>query len=122
MAVPNLQSIFLPLLNFASDKKEHSIRETIKILPKEFKLSKKEIDQILSDWSKTVFYDNVTWGITYLKKAGLLDSNKKGYFHITNRGLEVLNQKPSKIDTDFLLQYPEFAKFRRRPLRPKIKE
>lgn len=119
MAFPKFQSIFLPLLNFASDEKEHSIREAIEKLSTEFDLNKNDLNHLLSNWSNTVFYQRVTWAITYLKKAGLLDSNRKGHFHITNNGLDLLSQNPSKIDTNFLLQYPEFAIFKRRPLKPK---
>jgi restriction system protein len=32
MPIPDYQSIMLPLLKYASDKKEHSIRETIEYL------------------------------------------------------------------------------------------
>ena len=39
MAVPDFQSIMLPLLTFAGDGKEHSLREAIETLAEELSLS-----------------------------------------------------------------------------------
>ena len=47
-----------------------------------------------------------------MKKAGLLESPSRGFFKITDRGLEVLSRKPSKIDLKFLLQFEEFVEFK----------
>ncbi|MEZ6176383.1 MAG: restriction endonuclease [Candidatus Scalinduaceae bacterium] len=59
-----------------------------------------------------IFSNRVGWARTYMKKAGLLDSPKRGYFKITQRGLKVLAQKPPKIDVSFLEQFKEFIEFR----------
>ena len=45
-------------------------------------------------------------------KAGLLESTKRGYARITNRGTEVLKKKPEKINVKYLNQFPEFVEFR----------
>lgn len=42
MAIPDYQSIMLPLLQFAADDKEHSLREAIESLSPEFKLAEDE--------------------------------------------------------------------------------
>jgi restriction system protein len=47
----------------------------------------------------------------YLKKAGLLESTRRGYFRITSRGLELLKQNPQTINVKSLRQYPEFVQF-----------
>ena len=46
-----------------------------------------------------------------MEKAKLLEVPKRGYAKITERGLELLQQQPEKIDRKFLLQYPEFVEF-----------
>ncbi|MCL6559753.1 MAG: restriction endonuclease, partial [Firmicutes bacterium] len=58
------------------------------------------------------FHNRVGWARTYLKKAGLLESTRRGYFRITERGLEVLKKSPSRIDVHFLEQFAEFREFR----------
>nr|WP_242052356.1 restriction endonuclease [Dysgonomonas sp. GY75] len=58
-----------------------------------------------------LFGNRVGWARTYLKKAGLLDSPKRGFICITQRGLSALKQRPKEINVTFLKQYPEFLEF-----------
>lgn len=112
MPVPDFQTIMLPLLEFARDKQEHSIRDTIEELAIKFSLTDEDRRELLPSGTQFVWDNRVGWSRTYLKKASLLESRRRGYFNITDRGLGVLNQNPSKIDVDFLMQYPEFVEFR----------
>lgn len=112
MGVPDFQSIMLPLLKFASDKKEHAIREAIDKLAEEFDLSKEDRNALLPSGTQSIFDNRVGWSRTYLKKAGLLESKKRGYFNITPEGLNVLDSNPPKINIDFLMQFPGYVEFR----------
>jgi restriction system protein len=47
-----------------------------------------------------------------MTQAGLLESSRRGYFRITQRGRDVLSKKPNAIDVKFLEQFPEFIEFR----------
>lgn len=47
-----------------------------------------------------------------MKKAGLLEDPKRGYFQITDRGREILEDNPLRIDMKFLRQFPEYIEFR----------
>lgn len=49
-----------------------------------------------------------------MKKAGLLESPKRGSLAITSRGEKVLASNPSKIDNKLLTQFEEFKIFRKR--------
>jgi restriction system protein len=112
MSIPDYQSIMLPLLKFLSDQKEHSFREAIDALAIQFKLSDDERKELLPSAQQAVFNNRVGWARTYMKKALLLDTTRRGYFRITKRGLEVLNQNPESIDVHFLDAFEEFRKFR----------
>lgn len=46
-----------------------------------------------------------------MKKAGLIDSPKRGVLRISNKGLEVLQSKPDRINVKFLQKFPEFVEF-----------
>ncbi|MBD3233235.1 MAG: restriction endonuclease [candidate division Zixibacteria bacterium] len=111
MAIPDYQSIMLPLLRFASDMNEHSTRESIEVMANEFELSDEERKELLPSGQQSVFDNRVGWARTYLKKAGLLESTKRGYFKITEEGLRVLGTEPEKIDVDLLKQYSSFLDF-----------
>lgn len=112
MAIPDYQTIMLPLLKYAGDRQEHSLWEAIDVLVNEFNLTKDEQRQLLPSGQQTVFYNRVGWARTYMKKAGLLESTRRGYFQIADRGLEALKQKPKRIDVDYLGQFQEFKEFK----------
>ena len=113
MAIPDYQSIMLPLLKCVSDGKEHSFREAIDQLADSFGLTPEERKELLPSGQQALFDNRVGWARTYLKKAGLLESTAWGKFCITKRGLEVLKSKPTHIDVKFLRQFPEFVEFQR---------
>jgi restriction system protein len=47
-----------------------------------------------------------------MKKAGLLESPRRNYFKITDRGIQALKTDPEVINYKFLEQYPEFREFK----------
>lgn len=110
--IPDYQTIMLPLLEFAGDKKEHHIREAIDYLAEKFGLTAEERKMLLPSGQEPIFDNRVRWAKTYLLKAGLLYSPKRGYFKITEKGLEVLKNPPTKIDNEYLSRFPEFIEFR----------
>jgi len=112
MLIPDYQSIMLPLLKFAGDKKEHSIREAIEHIANIFNLSEEERREVLPSGQQYIINNRVGWARTYLKKAGLLKSTKRSYFKITDLGLEVLQKTPKEINVKFLEQFPQFIEFR----------
>lgn len=109
--IPDYQKIMLPLLKYAEDSQEHHIRDAIEQLADEFKLSEEERRELLPSGQQAVFDNRVGWARTYLKKAGLLESTKRGYFKITERGLKVLKDRPTEIDANYLERFPEFVQF-----------
>lgn len=112
MAIPVFQEIMLPLLKLLGDKQEYSLRQVIDLLTDQFKLSNQEQQELVASGQQTVFDNRVGWARTYMKKAGLIESTRRGFFRITDRGLEVLKQNPVKIDLKFLEQFEEYRQFR----------
>ncbi len=110
MAIPDYQACMLPLLRFASDGKEHQLKDATKKLAEEFKLSDEELHEFLPSGQQPVFINRLGWARTYMSKAGLLVSPRRGFFKITDRGLEILN-KGDEVNTKYLEQFPEFQEF-----------
>jgi len=119
MAIPDYQSIMLPLLRFASDEKEHSLREAIEGLSGEFGLTDAEKKELLPSGQQPTFDNRVAWARTYMTKAALLESPRRGYFRITQRGREIVSKKPTEINVKSLEQFPEFIEFRKKRNEPK---
>ena len=101
----------LPLLELASDGKEHKLSDAISSLAIHFNLSDPERRELLPSGKQARFDNRVGWAGTYLKKAGLLTYPARGKFQITHRGLDILAQKPPRIDIKYLKQFPEYLDF-----------
>lgn len=114
MAIPDYQSLMLPVLQLASDRNEHKFRETVDQLADVFRLTDDERNELLPSGSQAVFNNRVGWARSYLKQAGLLKSAKRGYFSITDRGLELLSENPQFVNVSVLERYPEFLDFKAR--------
>jgi restriction system protein len=112
MAIPDYQTIMLPLLKFAADNQEHSLREAVDYLADEFELSEEERKEMLPSGTQRLFNNRVAWALTYIRKAVLVESPKRGIFKITDRGQQVISQGLEKIDNKFLIQFPEFVEFK----------
>lgn len=112
MAIPDYQSIMLPLLEFFRNGQEYSLREAIDYLAQDYQLTEEEQKELLPSGQQGVFNNRVGWARTYMKKAGLLESTRRGYCKITERGISVLKKNPPKIDVKFLEQFEEFIQFR----------
>ena len=92
----------LPLLTLASDNNEHTLADAIDRLAREFQLSDTDRAELLPSGRQPRLNNRVSWASTYLRKAGLLRTVRRGSFQITDRGREVLDSKPSTIDLKFL--------------------
>lgn len=112
MAIPDYQTCMLPLVRFASDGEEHQLKDAAEQLAKECGLTASELQEFLPSGQQPVFMNRLGWARTYLSKAGLLHSPRRGYFQITQRGLDIFRSGVTEINTKYLEQFPEFQKFR----------
>jgi restriction system protein len=102
----------LPLLRYASSGAEHAFKEAVTALAKEFRLTEDEKSEYLPSGQQPVFQNRVGWARTYMKKAGLLASPRRGFLSITERGRSVLRENPPSIDVTYLERFPEFIEFK----------
>src|SRR5579859_3095411 len=112
MPIPGYQDFMLPLLRVASDGGEHTVSTTMELLAKQMSISDVDRDIVLPSGTQTRFYNRVTWAITYLTKSLLLEKCGRGRFRLTERGRSVLAGNPTKIDSLFLEQFPEYLAFK----------
>ncbi len=108
MAIPDYQSIMLPLLQLVENKEEISLKDAVNELTVHFKLTEDEKKQLNPNSRQTTFYNRVTWAKLYLKQALLIEFPNRGSFKITDAGLNILKMKPEKIDRAFLVKNTKF--------------
>jgi len=109
--IPDFQTIMLPLLKQIHDGKEYKLDTIVDFMAKEFKITDEERKELLPSGQTFVFGSRVGWARTYLKKAGLIDTPKRGYMKITDRGLNVLKQNPVGINIAYLKQFSQFLEW-----------
>ena len=112
MSIPDYQTLMLPVLKIAKDGNAYKSRDAIEILAEEVSLSDEERRELLPSGSQAVFDNRVGWARSYLKQAGLLESPKRGFFQITQRGKELLDSGITRIDNSVLAQFEEFQNFK----------
>lgn len=114
MAIPDYQTLMLPLLRLAADGVDHKFRDAVEQLAAEFGLTADERSELLPSGTAPTFDNRVGWARTYLKQAGLLNSPKRGFFRITEPGKALLAKNPARVDVELLDQFAEFRAFRTR--------
>src|SRR5689334_12252332 len=110
--IPDYQTLMLPFLKVVADGKEYKVNDVVEILAKQFNLTEDERKELLPSGTAFLFSNRVGWARTYLKKAGLLDSQRRGIIYITDRGKKTLSENLSEINVKYLSQFPEFIEFR----------
>jgi restriction system protein len=102
----------LPLLRYASDGVARHLNDAVGALTSEFSLTEEERSAYLPSGQQTVIQNRVAWARSYMKKAGLLSTPRRGYLQITDRGRDVIKENPERIDVAFLERFPEFIQFK----------
>jgi restriction system protein len=111
MAIPDFQTLMLPVLR-ASAAGEVKTSDVIPKLATELGLAEPELSELLPSGKQTTFANRVNWAKSYLGKAGLITLTRRGYFQISERGLQVLEKPPARITIKFLEAFPEFMALR----------
>ena len=108
VAIPDFQSLMLPLMRIAADQQTHLFRDSVEAVAKEFKLTPAERLEMLPSGGAALFYNRLAWAKTHLKMAGLLELPQRGAYRITEAGLGLMAEKPARIDIPLLRRYPAY--------------
>ncbi len=111
MPIPTYESCMLPLLKLLDERSEVSARDAYPALADRLELTSDERKQLLPSGRQEVFKSRVGWARTYLKKAGLIETPRRGLWTITPRGKEAANNPPPELNVAFLMQFPEFREW-----------
>lgn len=112
MPIPDFQNLMLPMLQIAADGAEHRLGDVIEALAQQFELSQAERAELLPSGGQARFENKAGWARTHLGKALLVESKRRGWFFITQRGQELLADPPERITVAYLTRYPEYVAFR----------
>jgi restriction system protein len=111
MAVPAFHQFLHPLLEVLSDGKEYRVADVYEMLADHMGLTADDRAEVLPSGKQRRYANRIGWAKTYLTKASLLDSPRRGYVRITEHGRQAL-QANHRVDLDFLQRFEGFQAFR----------
>jgi restriction system protein len=112
MAVPDFQTLMLPVLHVLADGAEYRIRDVSHTVIQWLNLNESDQKEMLPSGRQTRLSNRLAWARIYLERAGLFEKTERGMLRITQRGSDVLQDNPERITIRYLSQFPEFNQFR----------
>ena len=108
MAIPRIRPLLLSVLRMTADSSEHTVEEIRQRASREFKLTRKELEQKHSKTGMNVFVNRVAGALARLvmSRAITRKSKKEGVYRITKRGIAILKGNPSELPIEALLNFP----------------
>lgn len=100
MSIPTHDAIRVPALKLLKEKGILKLKEFEAPLANEFNLTNEELIEMYTSGNGPVFYDRVSWALSYLNMSGLVKKPKRGYYQITEDGIKIpIPQKCSVIQS-----------------------
>jgi len=112
MSVPDFQTFMRPVLQLFAEGKT-SIKDCIEPLKQRLNISDEDAEETLQS-GQTALYNRAHWARTYLGKAGLLESPKRGTHVITDLGRAFLKSAPERITISDLRSIDAFSEWQAR--------
>jgi restriction system protein len=106
MTLPTFQELMRPSLELSKSKT--GFTEAVGVLADQLNLSEEDRNAKTPKNQKSAFRGRVGWAITYLRQAGLVHRPERGYFEITDSGLQLLASHQGIINVRFLKDNTEF--------------
>lgn len=115
MPLPKHDELRIPIMELLNSNGIMKLRDFVEPLAKFYKLTDSEVNEIYPSGNGHIFYDRISWALSYLNMAGLLDKPKRGLYGINNKGRNIL-KSPELLDS-----YIETQLKAREPLKGKNK-
>lgn len=92
---------FIPgILAYLSDGNPRTNKEIYSAVAERYPLSDEQLRPNLPNGKRPVYVDRISWGLTYLKMFGAVDSPRRGQQVISDEGLKLHEAHPNGIPDD----------------------
>lgn len=106
---------FIPcILTYLSDRTPRTNKEIYSAVAERYPLSGEQMRPNLPNGKRPVYVDRISWGLTYLKMFGAVDSPRRGQQVISEEGLKLLEAHPEGIPADVVAHIVRSARTRER--------
>ena len=110
MAIPDYQSLMLPVLKVAAEG-ETRVPVAASRIADELGLTEDQRDELLPSGRQRILHNRIHWAKFYMGKAGLIDSPSRGRFVASQAGGTLLATNPQTIDLKVLNTFPSFLAY-----------
>lgn len=100
--VPRFTDFYIPVLHVMSDIEPIEINKLIDNVADYVQLTEMDKSVITEGGTQLKYRSNISWAITDLCQGNFIERIKRGHYVITINGLELLEEKPVKIDREYL--------------------
>jgi len=105
MAVPDYQSLMLPVLMALADGSPTPIAEIRNRVAASERLTAEDVREMLPSGKQTVFAHRVSWAVNHLMRAGLVKRTTRAMYQLTPEGKRQLSLTPSRSDViEYVMQ------------------
>lgn len=104
--MPTFEDMMLPLLAGIRDGGKYSMDDLVGIVAKSMNLPEDVITELTPNRQMTKVRHRLGWAKSYLKNAGLLKYPSRGLAQISEKGEDVVNSNPPRIDRAYLDEMP----------------
>ena len=120
MAVPDFQSLMLPVLRALTDGSATPVAEVCARVAAAEGLTPDDLLERTRGGHTTRLKDRVSWSITHFLYAGLVERVRRAVYRITPEGERLLSRDPSRVDLKLLLEYPAYVEWKNRKHRQSL--
>ena len=115
MALPSFQQLMAPtLVALAKRPAGMHVAQIEEDIATTLELNQADLARLLPSGAQSVFANRLNWARSYLSKALLMETPRRGLCRITDRGRELIESGVREIDIGVLNRFPEFVIWRER--------
>lgn len=98
MTIPKHDEIRIHALKLLSEHSEIKLNQFEHMLAGNFNLTEDELSQEYESGNGRIFYDRISWALSYMNIAGLIQKPRRGVYQISDLGLKQL-KTPKTLDS-----------------------
>lgn len=111
VAVPKYNELMPYVIQALGDGNIHTIKELEAFCVDALQLSVEDRQELLPSGRQTALINRLNWAKTYLQKAGLVVTLKRGNHQLTDLGKKAFADGPEKVTLNYLKQFDSYNEF-----------
>lgn len=104
VVVPKFYEFIPDILSYLADGRERSNKEIYAAVAERSALSPDQMRQLMSNGRRLVYVDRISWGLTYLKQWGAVESPGRGRQKISDKGKKLVGQYPQGLPSEIVAE------------------